>query len=45
MLPMAAKGMEKDEDIIKMHTDIVLTDINGKEIKVEVQPPEYMDIL
>ncbi len=42
---MAEKNMEKDEDIIEMYTDIVLTDVNGKEIKVEVQPPEYMSLL
>lgn len=42
---MEIKTIGQDEDIIKMHTDIVLIDKNGKEIKVEVQPPEYMDIL
>lgn len=31
-----------DEDIIKMNTDINLTDSNGNPIIVETQPPEYI---
>ncbi len=31
-----------DDDIIKMDTDIILTDSNGNTIPVNVQSPEYI---
>ncbi|MBC5745862.1 hypothetical protein FMM74_020490 [Lachnospiraceae bacterium MD308] len=31
-----------DDDIIKMNTDIVINDVNGQPIPVEVQSPEYL---
>lgn len=37
------KGMMRmNEDIIKFETDIILTDKDGKQIHVEVLPPDYL---
>lgn len=36
------KSLNSNNDIIKMETDIVLTDKYGSIIKVEVPSPEYM---
>lgn len=34
--------MDKNDDIIKMNTDIILKDRDGNVIKVVVPPPEYL---
>lgn len=39
------KKTDNNEDIVKMNSDTILTDKNGKIIHIVVPPPEYVKML